>query len=515
LYFIDFYVVATLALFCVTEVMKYIILLAAVLFFFRANSQNIQKVVVDASDSVSGYYLAVPPSSGRIKGVLVVFCPYRAPESILPETKLHNVAAANDLLTVFASVGMRLLPDESALGWMNKVFASVLSRYKVDSSDFAVGGFDLAGMSVLRFAELSREHPEQFSIHPSVIFGIASPVDLTGLYQLSERQIKKNYFPPAVGDSRFLLDRFNKEQGTPGEHPDHYTSLSPFSTAATSPGNERYLRNVAVRLYYDTDLDWQLKTRRNGYYDTDLPDGSELIDRLLLQGNTKAEFVASKQPGMRSNGNRHATAYSIVDETDCIQWIIRELHIFSPSNPMSYVGPYTFGVPDGWRIERSSFPPPFAPAVKLTGIEEIRFPAGWGVAGSEEYWSLAYLFWLDAGQKIDAAVLQENIKAYYDGLVVTGGGPVKHNIPADKMVPTRVAIKKVAAEPDDVDTYMGTVDMLDYMAMKPIRLNFMAHVKSCSDTKHFPVFLELSPKPFEDGLWYELKRMKKGFKCGE
>jgi hypothetical protein len=59
------------------------------------------------------------------------------------------------------------------------------------------------------------------------------------------------------------------------------------------------------------------------------------------------------------------------------------------------------------------------------------------------------------------------------------------------------------------------VDMLDYMAMKPIRLNFMAHVKSCSDTKHFPVFLELSPKPFEDGLWYELKRMKKGFKCGE
>jgi len=495
--------------------MKYSILLAAVFFFFRADGQNVQKVVVNASDSLTGYYLAMPPSSGNIKAVLVVWCPYRAPESILPETRLHNVAAANDLLTIYASLGMRLLPDESALGWMNKVFASVLSRYKVDSSAFAVGGFDLAGMSVLRYAELASEHPGVYSIHPKVVFGIASPVDLTGLYQLSERQIKKNYFPPAVGDSRFLLDRFNKEQGTPGEHPEHYTGLSPFTTAAAQPGNEQYLRHVAVRLYYDTDLDWQLRTRRNGYYDTDWPDGSELINRLLLQGNTKAEFVASKQPGMRSNGVRHTSAYSIVDETDCIQWIIRELHIFSPSNPLSYVGPYTFGTPDGWRIERSAFPPPFAPAVKLTGIEELRLPAGWGVAGSEEYWSLAYMFWLDAGQKIDASVLQENMKIYYDGLIGTSLGPVKNNISADKMVPTRVSIRKVASEPDDAETYTGTVDMLDFMARKPIRLNFMAHVKSCSDVKHFPVFLELSPKPFEDGLWVELKRGKKGFKCGE
>jgi len=204
-----------------------------------------------------------------------------------------------------------------------------------------------------------------------------------------------------------------------------------------------------------------------------------------------------------------------VDETDCILWIIRELHIFSPSNPLTFVGPYTFGAPDGWRIERSAFPPPFAPGVRLRGVEEIRFPAGWGVAGSEEYWSLAYLFWLDAGQKIDAAVLQENIKSYYEGLIVTGGGPVRHNIPADKLLPTRVSIQKVKAEPDDGETYSGTVDMLDYMAMKPIRLNFMAHVKTCTDVKHFPVFLELSPKPFEDGIWVDLKRMKRNFKCGE
>jgi len=60
---------------------------------------------------------------------------------------------------------------------------------------------------------------------------------------------------------------------------------------------------------------------------------------------------------MRSNGQRHAAAYSIVDETDCILWLIRSLHIFSPSNPMSFSGPYAFTAPDKWPVERSGFLP--------------------------------------------------------------------------------------------------------------------------------------------------------------
>jgi len=174
--------------------MKYIPLLAAVLFSLGANSQNVQKIVFETSDSVAGYYLAVPPSSGSIKGVLVVFCPYRNPESILPETKLHNVAAASELLTVYASLGMRLLPDEHAMEWMDKVFSHILSRYGVDSSLFAVGGFEIAGMTVLRYAELAREHPRKFSIRPGVVFGIASPVDLTGLYRISERRTSRSLY---------------------------------------------------------------------------------------------------------------------------------------------------------------------------------------------------------------------------------------------------------------------------------------------------------------------------------
>ncbi len=112
---------------------------------------------------------------------------------------------------------------------------------------------------------------------------------------------------------------------------------------------------------------------------------------------------------------------------------------------------------------------------------------------------------------MDEATLQQNMQAYYDGLVVTGGGPVKHDIPADKMVTTKVQIKAIKTEPGDVSTYAGTVDMLDYMAMKPMRLNFLVHVRDCGDLGHTPVFLELSPKPYDDAIWDQLRQMKERF----
>jgi hypothetical protein len=78
--------------------MKHGILLATTfVFFLMAKGQQIEKFTFNPADSSSGYYLAIPPNSGDIRAVLVVFCAFRGPESILPETKLHNVGAANDI----------------------------------------------------------------------------------------------------------------------------------------------------------------------------------------------------------------------------------------------------------------------------------------------------------------------------------------------------------------------------------------------------------------------------------
>ena len=52
---------------------------------------------------------------------------------------------------------------------------------------------------------------------------------------------------------------------------------------------------------------------------------SELINRLVQQGNDTAEFMQAKQPGMRSNGLRHPHSWSIVDEVELVQWALETL----------------------------------------------------------------------------------------------------------------------------------------------------------------------------------------------
>ncbi|HEV3325324.1 MAG TPA: hypothetical protein VG052_06945 [Puia sp.] len=488
-------------------------LLTVFLLSLSARGQNMEKVIYDAADSSNGYYLAVPPVSHEIRGVLILFCDFRSPESLLPETRLHNIASAGDLLTVYASLGASLLADSVTLLRMNAILQHITAKYSADTSTFIIGGFDLAGTIVLRFAELAWQDPGRFVLRPKAVLAAASCVDLTSLYHTSERQIKKNYFPPAVGDAHYILGVLQKECGTPEGQPESYRRLSPFLHTETGPGNEQYLDNVAVRLYYDADISWQLNARRNSLYDTDIPDATELINRLLLAGNNKAEFIPAKAPGVRSNGQRSPNALSIVDETDCIQWVKGLLHIIDFTNPRAWIPPYKWPEPTGWRSEASYIPGPNSPHFPLKGIEDIRFPPGWGVAGSEEYWSVAYLFWLDGGQKIDADILQGALKTYYDELIAGALIRRRLSIAPGTIKPVQVTIKKIAAEPDDRETYTGTIAMFDYLGQKPMTLNYLVHVKTCSAQGHIPMFLEISPKPFEHLLWSKLKEPKQKFSC--
>ena len=471
-------------------------------------SQNAEKVSFDATDSTDGYYLAIRPQSKQIKGVLVLLSSFFPPEDLLPETKLHNVAYANDILTVVAFMKQKLYADTSVIQRINAILKDAVTKFSADTGKFALAGYDQAGNIALRYTELTYEHPSQFLVQPKAVFGIDTPVDLFGLWHWSERQIKKNYWPGTVGDAKYYLDALTKENGTIYNNPEKYKRLTPFNKEEEVAGNEQYLRKVAVRLYYDTDIDWQLKNRRNSFYDTKMPDASELINRLLLSGNDKAEFVASKQPGLRSNGIRHPTSLSIVDEVECIQWIKKSLNIF---DPIAWKPPYELIIPKDWGVERFSLPPEFASRIIYKGVEDLRFAPGWGDSTSGQYWSYAYMWWLDGDPKIDAGNLQENLKAYYTGLVERN--IISRKIPANKLVPVNVTIKKIKTVPDDLETYSGEIHMLDYMIQRPIILNTLIHKKNCGVQKHTTVFVEVSPKPFTHPIWRQFDEMEKGFRC--
>lgn len=117
-----------------------------------------------------------------------------------------------------------------------------------------------------------------------------------------------------------------------------------------------------------------------------------------------------------------------------------------PFDAHTWQAPYEFPTLKDWTTERFPIPISFAPEIKYEGVEDIHFAPGWAKVKSEEYWSYAFLWYLNGEVKMNSKIIANNLKAYYSGLI-SANAP---NIPTDKMVSTKASfkeIKKAKGEP--------------------------------------------------------------------
>jgi hypothetical protein len=175
---------------------------------------------------------------------------------------------------------------------------------------------------------------------------------------------------------------------------------------------------------------------------------------------------------------------------------------------------HSFDIPTGgWTSERIPFPISFAAGIPYKGVEDVRFAPGWGNPASEEYWSYEFLWWLDNNPVINEDTLNQNLQSYYTGLV--NDNITRRNIAAGKVVPVKVVLKKINAAPGDINTYSGTVSMLDYMVQQPMLLNCLVHQKKCSVKNKTAILFEMSPQPFTNNVWQKLNQLQSGFDCNK
>jgi hypothetical protein len=176
--------------------------------------------------------------------------------------------------------------------------------------------------------------------------------------------------------------------------------------------------------------------------------------------------------------------------------------------------PYSLEIPQGWDVERFAIPIEFAPQIPYHGVEDIRFTHGWGDSTSNEYWTYSFLWYLDGKPEINATIIANNLKLYYNGLI--GGNIEQRKIPADKIFVPQTSFKEIETGSGDEKTFSGTVHMLDYMQQKPITLNGMIHLKACPSIKDKTFLLyEISPQPLTDNIWQQLDNLNTGFNCSK
>jgi len=181
----------------------------------------------------------------------------------------------------------------------------------------------------------------------------------------------------------------------------------------------------------------------------------------------------------------------------------------SEFDPKTWEPPYSLDIPTGWEVERFPIPISFAPKIPYKGVEDIRFTPGWSKPATAEYWSYAFLWYLDGQQKINANILEINLKEYYTGLIAVN----KRDASLTNSTEVRTVFKQVATQKGDIKTFNGSIYMLDYMSNKPIALYCKVHLRSCDGQDKTFVFYELSPKDYTEKVWQSLDGLWSGFKC--
>ena len=181
-----------------------------------------------------------------------------------------------------------------------------------------------------------------------------------------------------------------------------------------------------------------------------------------------------------------------------------------PFDGHKWKAPYVLDTVKGWGIERFLIPIEFAPSIPYTGVEDIRFTPGWAKKATTEYWSYAFLWYLDGKQTFDAKTIENNLKAYYTGLIKVNSDSAKI---AGKLFAVTSSIKPKATEKGDLKTFEGSVNMLDYMSQQPITLNFVIHIRTCAGKDKTFAFHEISPMPYSDDVWKRLHQLWTNFKC--
>lgn len=298
----------------------------SILLFFLicqiGSSQSVEKIVLDEEDETSGYYLAVVPAGNKVEGVLVLLPGFgQQAETIFPETKLHKEAYENNILTIGFAAGSRLLLNEEIQEKFTKVLKDVVERFSVDKEKFVMGGFSAGGTIALRYVELCLETTEKYPIQPKGIFVVDSPIDVFRLWEGFEETIKNDKSEIAVQEAKYVTELLTGRYGIPTENVSTYAKMSPFSMNREYGEHGVYLKNIAVRTYHDVDISWRLQNRYQSANNQNFMATSELINRLLILGNEKAEFIQTLGTGYRSNGERHPHSWSIVDEAECIGWV--------------------------------------------------------------------------------------------------------------------------------------------------------------------------------------------------
>jgi predicted peptidase len=270
------------------------------------------------------YYVTIVPE-GQIRGLIVLLPGFgMPPEKFLYEIKFDSIAVRHGMILLFPSPqgpGTHYI-DEASLDTLDLMIHEVSRTYNLNDKKFVIGGFSIGGTGALRYAQRIVEGKTKHHLTLAGAFAVDSPLDFERLWFSFEKELKQG---PSQEVEYFLKVLRNTLGGSPNQYRLNYSKSSPFLSQEENGGRAQLLKDTPLRFYVEPDTIWW---KENGWLEYEYQNAIDL-DRISQQlqglGNEHVELIKSAKKGFRKNGKRHPHSWSIVNEQELFDWILKTI----------------------------------------------------------------------------------------------------------------------------------------------------------------------------------------------
>lgn len=203
-------------------------------------------------------------------------------------------------------------------------------------------------------------------------------------------------------------------------------------------------------------------------------------DRFLAGRALLAAFMASAVGGFAENVRAESISNPVGGK------VVEGSPVKNESDPVSL---------DGWKAETFTLPPGFAPELP-TGHESLRFAPGWREPKAEDFWSYAFVMWINEPAP-DKARIKTLLEKYYNGLLASFAAGKNKDI---SKTPARVEV--VSTAPNYFELKMHVIDA--FATFEPIELRVVVSSHAETD-KRTVLRFQVSPQPKEHAIWRSLE----------
>jgi hypothetical protein len=298
----------------INKMKKIILIILISIFLVNCKAKNDEIKIIKGEN----YELKI---ASEQKAILILFPCFPCDiENTKTEAKFLKNIEKEGITTLLLNINQKLFLNESEKIEYAELMNTILKKNKVENENIFIGGFSSGGNISLVLSNYLLKTKNE--VEPKGVFMVDSPLDLEELYKGAKNDLKRNVDAEAVEEGKFLIELFENEIGKPNENIEKYKTISPYLISCNSINNIEYLKNIKTRFYCEIDLEWQMKNKSRKFEELNAYKLEKAYNSLVNLGSKKAEFIKTKNRGIRANGEKNTHSWNIVERENLIKWIL-------------------------------------------------------------------------------------------------------------------------------------------------------------------------------------------------